>query len=79
MSAIRVQKNVPLPVIKPRGLNGTNKAIYPWRDMEIGDSFLFPARLGRGAHAAAAQASTYLGKTFKVCKTDDGFRCWRTA
>lgn len=77
--AIRVQKNIPMPVIKPRGLAGTNKAKYPWLTMAIGDSFLFPASLGRASHAAVIQASKSTSRKFKVCKTDDGYRCWRIA
>ena len=73
---IRVQKDVPLPPCKPRGRNGHSVPRYPWNMMQVGDSFLFPLHIGRGGHAAAANASTEYRK-FVCRKVDDGYRCWR--
>jgi hypothetical protein len=75
--AVRVQKNIPMPMVTPRGFGGTAKPKYPWRTMDVGDSFLFPERIGRAGYAAALQASKYTGRLFKVCRMDDGYRCWR--
>ena len=75
-TAIRISKGVPMPFVKPRGRNGTKPAKYPWREMKVGDSFLFPVCVGRAGHTAALQASVD-GRKFKVCKMDDGYRCWR--
>ena len=77
MERIRVQKGIPIPVVKRRGPGGGKEPKYPWREMEIGDSFLFPRAIGRASYAAAIQASRYMGKTFVVRSTDEGFRCWR--
>lgn len=73
---IRVQKGVPMPAIRPRGRKGTKYARYPWKQMEIGDSFLFPNEIGRACHAMVIAASK-AGRKFKAAKTDDGYRCWR--
>jgi len=78
MYAIRVQRGVPMPHIKPRGCGGRRTPLYPWDDMQVGDSFLFPDRIGRAAYAAAIQASKN-GRTFKALRIEDGFRCWRVA
>lgn len=76
---IRIQKRVPIPVVKPRGPGGRRPPRYPWDKMEVGDSFLFPPEIGRASYAAAIQASRMNpGKTFVAYKTDEGFRCWRT-
>jgi len=68
---IRVEKGVPMP--------SANVAKYPWRQMEIGDSFLFPEDVsGDTASNNAAAASKRLApKRFSVRKTQDGYRCWR--
>lgn len=73
---ISVQKGVPMPVVKPRGRRGTKYPIYPWKQMEVGDSFLFPNGVGRTSHAIVIGASKN-GRKFKAVKTDDGYRCWR--
>jgi hypothetical protein len=72
-----IQKNIPMPVTKPRGKNGRRTEIYPWRQMQVGDSFLFPERIGRGAYAAAKARSNSGAEKFEVRKTEAGFRCWR--
>ena len=80
--SIRVQKGVPLPkLIKqpPRRPNRGNK-IYPWLEMAVGDSFLFPENTSRqAAYSNAAQASKRGVAKFTSRKIDDRFRCWRYA
>lgn len=75
---IRVQRGIPIPRIKPRGLKGTKPPKYPWSEMRLGDSFLFPTGVGRAGHTAAIQASKG-DRKFKTAKVDDGYRCWRVA
>lgn len=73
---LRVQKGIPIPVVKPRGGGAGRKPVYPWREMVIGDSFLFPESVGRAAYAAAIGASRG-DKRFVVRSVEQGFRCWR--
>lgn len=75
---IRIQRNVPMPNVKPRGKGGAKTPKYPWQEMNVGESFLFPTEIGRASYAAAIQASKG-GRKFKVFRTGDGFRCWRVA
>lgn len=64
---IKIEKNKPMPQ--------RNK--YPFRDMNIGDSFLFPAQV-KDPHSAAAVASrNYAPKKFAARVTPEGVRCWR--
>ncbi len=64
-------KNLPIPEPK-----GGNKPIYPWRTMEIGDSFLAPTKSINGQATHAAQRT---GRKFTVRKVADGWRVWRVA
>lgn len=69
---IKVDKNVPPP--RQRGK-------YPWRQMEVGDSFLVP----EGMENSVRYAASYFRKRnpdykFMVRKQEDGtYRCWRIA
>lgn len=74
---IKIEKGVPL-----RRTSSAN-AKYPFRQMEVGDSFLFPAGFSDAHYYGMARQFTnsfMIGgerKIFKARKTDDGFRCWR--
>lgn len=71
---IRIDKDVPLP---PRSAIG-RPPIYPWRRLEVGDSFLVDSsKVSVRNQANLMGAKT--GKKFSVRKTEDGFRVWRTA
>jgi hypothetical protein len=76
---IRIEKGIPIPPVKTRGKEGRTSPKYPWRDMKVNDSFLFPAHVARGAFAAAALAEKYTGYRFVVRRMEDGYRCWRVA
>jgi hypothetical protein len=78
-SEIRVQPGIPMPPVKQRGPNGRGVAKYPWREMKVGDSFLFPESIQRQAYAAAGQAQRLTGWRFAVRCTGAGYRCWRIA
>jgi hypothetical protein len=69
---IVVEKDIPVPEPLPP------RTRYPWLDMGIGDSFLFPEGVKTGA-ASAFKASERYGRTFVVRRTKDGYRCWRLA
>lgn len=69
---IQIEKNVPIP-------NGAKPGPkYPYWEMEVGDSFLFPsaAKIG-SARSATCRIAKQLGRKFTVRKTEKGLRCWR--
>lgn len=81
----RVEKSVPMP---PRPHPGPPPYKYPWRQMKVGDSFVFPARAthrktvnaasGATAHRQRAQGETYSIRSV----VEDGVlvvRVWRMA
>jgi hypothetical protein len=73
---IAVETGIELPAVQRVGRLPT----YPWLQMEIGASFLFPKKLkAAAAHSSAFGASKRYDRKFLVRKTEDGFRCWRTA
>ena len=73
MSEIAIQKGIPVP---KRAFGRTCR--YPWHEMEVGDSFLFPVNVSPSfCYGAASRASQTYGKKFVVRKTTEGFRCWR--
>jgi hypothetical protein len=69
---IKIDHDIPIPEKLPP------KTRYPWLDMGIGDSFLFPKSVKSGA-ASAMKASERYGRTFVLRRTKDGHRCWRLA
>lgn len=71
---IKIDKGIPCP---PRGQHKASK--YPWEDMKVGDSFLFPKHLGRQAcYQSGAYHNNKAGvKKFVIRRTPEGYRCWR--
>ncbi|HJW82448.1 MAG TPA: hypothetical protein VJ396_09410 [Acidiferrobacterales bacterium] len=54
----------------------SKRRCFPWRTMEIGDSFLANTpHIRTSAHAMGK----YYGKKFSVRKTPEGLRVWRIA
>ena len=74
---ITVDHNVPMPKSKRRGL-GESK--YPWAQMDIKDSFLFPDTVKKStATSLAYSAGKARNQKFTIRVLDEGIRCWRTA
>jgi hypothetical protein len=74
MAVIKIDKGIPFQQV----IRGKRDSKYPWIEMEIGDSFLFPANLKKStASNNASFASRSHGKKFIVRKTPEGYRCWR--
>lgn len=76
MSGVKIEKGVPIcsPAFKPRK---PHKSKYPWRGMEIGDSFLVidpPKNFGQQVH----NQKMIHGKKFIYRSTPEGIRVWRT-
>jgi len=68
-----IDQNIPMPE-KRRGA----RPKYPWRTMEVGDSFIIDQPIG-GARSQASMAGRNYGRKFKVRELEGGIvRVWRT-
>jgi hypothetical protein len=72
-AAITIEHGIPVPEPQPP------RRLYPWLELGLGDSFLFPPAAGKSAVASAFKAGERHGRKFVVRKTADGWRCWRLA
>ena len=73
-----IEKNVPVAASTQGGI------VYPFRDMEPGDSFLVPTERAGGNHMntprrAATQYAKRHGIKLVTRKVDGGLRIWRVA
>ena len=75
MAEFKIDKNVPMP----KGVRGPGKTKYPWREMEIGDSFLLPAECKYPDQFAGSPNKHMAPLRFAVRKTPEGYRLWRIA
>lgn len=73
MMKFEIDKNIPIPTVRRGGY-----LIYPFSEMEVGDSF-FVDDLGKGTalRNAACNYARRHGKRFTVQAEKDGLRCWR--
>ena len=71
MTVCSIDKNIPMPS-KMR-----TKILYPYSDMEIGDSFFTISK--HGGQLASVANKRHAPKRFSVRRDGDGFRIWRTA
>lgn len=67
MNRFPIEKDVPIP----------EPTKYPFAEMEVGDSF-FDDQSSEGRIRGEAGRQSIGGKKFKVKKTPDGYRVWRT-
>ena len=68
MSQPLIDKNIPMP------------GLYPFAQMQVGDSFLLLPTMRRATVSVAAQRyGAKHGAKFTVRKVPDGLRCWRVA
>jgi hypothetical protein len=79
MSAYAVEKNIPIPELATLQV-----VIYPWTDMEVGDSFLVPLEgrtpkqiRDRVAPAASKDAARH-NRKYTLRSVCGGIRVWRT-
>ena len=78
MSKYKIQKGVPIP---DPNIPVTKTTKYPWKDMEVGDSFLVPNKDKDTVHAlqnAARLSGKKHNRDYITRKLDKGIRCWRT-
>jgi len=65
---VKVESGIPMP------------QRYPFKDMQVGDSFAVPPQAKRPSVTVAAKRfGDKHGMKFTIRKTPDGFRCWRIA
>lgn len=68
--AYTIDKNVPMPGVSSLG-------IYPWDEMDIGDSFLIKDKKAGSIRTLAWFAGKQHGRKFSTRTVDDGVRVWR--
>lgn len=71
---IKIEKGIPAPQFGGRGARK-----YPWHEMKVGDSFVFPTSASFAYEAARTATKRYAPKVFRAGKNGDEMRCWRTA
>lgn len=67
---MNIEKNIPVP----QELKAGRKAVYPFADMAIGDSFVCK---NKNVRAAACLHGKKYDKKFQTQAVKDGFRVWR--
>ena len=67
----KIDKRVPLPLAR--------LGKYPWREMQVGDSFLVEREDQRAMGAKASTAGRRLGRKFATRVVEGGIRVWRVA
>ena len=75
----QIDENIPLPTIARSG----RSSIYPWYDMEVGDSFFVSGLTSNRFSSAAASAARRTGHKYTVRtvteQDEPGVRGWRIA
>lgn len=72
---MRIRKDIPVPTKESKA---GRKPIYPFADLEVGDSF--PIEEGKLLAArTAAWRQNKNGKLFRVDRHRNAWRCWRVA
>lgn len=66
MSDVIIDKNIAMP-------KGGRRSKYPWREMEVGDSFFLP----KATVSMGAANDRYAPTKFIMRKVDGGHRVWR--
>lgn len=66
-----VDKGLPIP-------HAATRQRYPWKEMDIGDSFFVADGNQKSIACAAYQATARLGWRFITRTVDGGIRVWRT-
>ena len=76
----KIEKGIPIPVSKTVTRQGRGRdRLYPWAEMQVGDSFFVPGeakRIGVASHASAV-CKRYAPKRFVSRKVEGGVRIWR--
>ncbi len=73
---IPIDKGIPMPDFKPRGA----RAIYPWRTMDVGDSFLIKGKTLSDVRANIAGIEGRMNARFRAAPVKgkrNQVRVWR--
>lgn len=71
---MKIEKNIPIPAAAHRGAR-----IWPFADMQVGDSVLIPMERAKPARSAATTLGKRRGFRFVTRAVDGGLRVWRSA
>lgn len=76
--SIKLDHHIPLPASGRKAFGNTS--LFPFRAMNVGDSFAVPY----GLHDKVSQSSAYFRKAYGIRVTvrkmpDGSYRCWRIA
>lgn len=69
-----IESGIPIPPAQTRGRIGPK---YPWNEMEIGDSFVYPKSI-KAARGVIYGAGKKSGKKFTARELNGQVRIWRT-
>jgi hypothetical protein len=82
---VSIEKDIPIP--PPKSQRKANLDALPWKQMEVGDSFVYEGHSSGGLHLAAQRAGIKI--VIRVQSADPGtnggppkarsFRIWRVA
>jgi len=73
--SIKIEKGIP---VAAHG-NGGKLTKYPFAEMEVGDSFLFPRELVDAGSRLFHWNRKFPDRKFVSRHTPEGIRCWRVA
>ena len=70
----QITKNIPMP----KGVSGIGERKYPWKRMEIGDSFPMEVEI-KAARSTASRQGKADGRAYRVRRVPETgeIRCWR--
>lgn len=71
---IQVETGIPIPLPATSG-----RRLYPWHELEVGQSFLATGGTKNSVAAGASAFGKKLGRKFRTSKVQGGIRVWRTA
>ena len=79
--AIEIESGIPIPI------KGSQKTIYPFQDMAVGDSFFVPVKNGKTpaqtrngiTGVISYHTKAHPGRRFASRIVEGGVRFWRTA
>jgi len=79
---MQIEKNIPIPTLEPtRPKKQKGHSKYPFKDMEIGDSFFIAVprekKKTRMSAILVLAKRKHPDKVFTVRQTLKGIRCWR--
>lgn len=71
---VRIERNIPIPPATPK----KKKTVYPWDDIDIGESFVHKGE-SKDVRTQASICARRYGKRFVVRKIKKGCRVWRVS